>query len=65
MSDKFIDALRRNEVLLSNLDNEAIMCLAMSEILSEFAVGNDVPPRLKAKRISLSAELTKRAGVKF
>lgn len=65
MSDPFIDSLKQNEKILQKLSDGNVIQLALSELMAEMAVGKDVPPGLKAKRISLSAELAKRAGVKW
>ena len=65
MSDKFIENLKKNEEILKKLSDANIISLALSELMQEMATGKDVPPGLKVKRISLSAELAKRAGVKW
>ena len=65
MSDPFIDALLKNEETLSKLTDDKVMFLALSELMIEMSLGKDVPPGIKAKRISLSADLAKRAGVKW
>lgn len=65
MADPFVEALKKNEKLLAGLTDEQVQGLALSEFMMELAIGKNVPPGLKAKRISLSAELCKRAGVKW
>ncbi len=65
MNDQMIENLKKNEEILGRLSDEQVGYLALSELMSEMAFGKDVPPGLKIKRISLSAELTKRAGVKW
>jgi len=65
VSDEFIERLKENERVLGTLDDEKIGFLALSELMAEMAVGKEVPPGSKAKRIVLSAELAKRAGVKW
>jgi len=64
-SDPFIDRIKENEEILSTLSNDQVVYLSLSELMSEMALGKDVPPGLKAKRISLSAELSKRAGIRW
>ncbi len=65
MGDPFIDTIKENESILQKLDSQDLIFLALSELMSEMATGTDVPPGLKAKRISLSAELSKRAGIRW
>lgn len=65
MSDPFIEALKKNEEVLSTMSDDKIMFLALSELMSEMAIGKDVPPGTQAKRISLSVDLARRAGVKW
>ena len=65
MSDEFIDRLIENEKILKGMTDEQAVMLSLSEVLYESALGDDVPPGTKAKRISLSADLYRRAGVRF
>ena len=65
MGDPFIEALKMKEKTLSELSDDKVMYLALSEVLMEMAAGKDVPPGTKASRIVLSVELAKRAGVKW
>lgn len=65
MSDPFIDALKMKEKTLSELSDDKVMYLALSEVLAEMSVGKDVPLGTKASRVVLSVELAKRAGVKW
>lgn len=65
MSDPFVDRLLENAKILKSLTNEQAIMLSLSEVLYESALGDDVPPGTKAKRIALSADLYRRAGVKF
>lgn len=65
MADEFIDRMRQNAEVLSGLSNEDVLMLALSELMSEMALGKEMPPGTKAKRIALSADLARRAGVKW
>ncbi len=69
MGDELIERLKQSEKVLKELSNEQIIYLALSEILQEIAVspayGVEIPVGLKVRRISLSADLTRRAGVKW
>lgn len=65
MSDPLIDSLKENEKILSKLSDDDLIKLALAEIIMEMGMGRDVPPGTKAKRITLSAVLTQRAGVKW
>ena len=65
MSDPFIDRIKENEAILSKLTDEQVILLSLSEIVLETAEGKDVPPGIKARRICLSAELSKRAGIRW
>ena len=65
MPDLFIDRLKENEKILSTLSDEDLRSIALSEMMMELAMGDDVPPGVKAKRVALSAALAGRAGVKF
>lgn len=64
MSDTFAEAAKKHEKLFSKLGNGELVYLALSEILSEMSAGKDIPHNTKLKRIVLSTELLKRAGVK-
>ena len=65
MSDPFVESLKRNEETLKSLSNDSIVLLALSSIVFEMSVGTDIPIGTKSKCISLSAELAKRAGVRW
>jgi len=64
MADPFIENIVRNEAILKKLSDDAVMLLAISEMCMEMTSITDVPGS-KAKFVALSAELSKRAGIKW
>jgi len=62
--DPLIERMKQNEKVLKGLGDDKLIMLALSEVLDEL-LGNEVPPGILAKRISLSAELTKRSGIRY
>lgn len=64
MDDPFVKRLQENEKVLSTLSDNDVIMLALSDIILEMT-GKDTPPGIQAKRITLSADLNRRAGVKF
>ena len=65
MSDQFISSLKENEAILAKLSDDAVVLLALSKLMMEMCAGKDVPPGTKVKGICLSADLARRAGVKW
>lgn len=65
MTDPMIEALLRSEKVLKGLTDNDVIMLGLSELMTELALGKDIPPGLKAKRMALASSLASRAGVKF
>jgi len=65
VSDPFIEALQKSEATLKVLSDDDLVKLALSEVLANDAADPAVPPGIKVKMITLSAELAKRVGVKW